>query len=113
MDDFNGKFCKNGSFPVIRSVKNCFDKEAIKTTTTKKMATAIAANDGAKPTDDTSAPIDEFDSALSQPTPNDYDGVDETNGKKNSANKINNFFFYENFLIFIFSYLKFKIFTFF
>jgi hypothetical protein len=110
MDDFNGKFCKNGSFPVIRSVKNCFDKEATKTTTTKKMATAIAANDGAKPTDDTSFPVDEFDSALSQTTPNDYDGVDETNGKKNSAKKNNYSVFYTNFYVIFSLFLKFKIF---
>lgn len=34
MDDFNGKFCKNGSFPVIRAVRDCFKKAMIKTTTT-------------------------------------------------------------------------------
>ena len=27
MDDFNGKFCKNGSFPVIRAVSDCFKKK--------------------------------------------------------------------------------------
>jgi hypothetical protein len=100
MDDFNGKFCKNGSFPVIRSVKNCFDKQDVIKTTTRKLATAIAANDGAKPVDNSqSLSIDEFDSALSQP--NDFGGVDGTNGKKNSANKNVNFFYFNSFFIII------------
>jgi hypothetical protein len=110
MDDFNGKFCKNGSFPVIRSVKNCFDKESVRATiTTKKMATAIAANDGARPTySDVSLSTDEFDLGLSLTTPNDYDGVvDETNTNKNSSNK-NNYLVYTNCFIILFDLFKFK-----
>jgi hypothetical protein len=38
MDDFNGTFCKNGSFPVIKSVRDCF---RAKETTTKIMTTAM------------------------------------------------------------------------
>lgn len=105
MDDFNGKFCKNGSFPVIRSVRNCFDKADAKITTTKKLATAIAANDGTKPSEETML-TDEFDSALSQTPPNDYDQLDESSGKKNSANNKNQLN-HMNFLIIVFSLVKF------
>jgi chitinase len=34
MDDFSGKFCKNGTFPVIRALKQCFDTPPTTTTTT-------------------------------------------------------------------------------
>lgn len=40
MDDFNGKFCKNGSFPVIRAVRDCFKKAMVKTTTTTTTTTS-------------------------------------------------------------------------
>ncbi len=40
MDDFNGKFCKNGTFPIIRSVSDCF-KGSMKTTTVEVETTTI------------------------------------------------------------------------
>jgi hypothetical protein len=39
MDDFSGKFCKNGSFPVIRALKQCFDTPPPTTTTTTTTTT--------------------------------------------------------------------------
>ncbi|CAF0784700.1 unnamed protein product [Brachionus calyciflorus] len=39
MDDFSGNFCKNGSFPVIKAVRDCFKKAMIKTTTTTTTTT--------------------------------------------------------------------------
>ena len=33
MDDFKGKFCNNGSFPVIRAVSDCFKKKRYQITT--------------------------------------------------------------------------------
>ena len=43
MDDFSGKFCKNGTFPVVRAMKTCFDTPPTTTTTTTK-TTAIKKN---------------------------------------------------------------------
>ena len=48
MDDFSGKFCNNGSFPVIRAVSDCFKKAMIKTTTTTTITTTIP-NKSSKP----------------------------------------------------------------
>lgn len=42
MDDFSGKFCKNGTFPVVRAMKTCLDFVA--TTTTVKTSPSQSEN---------------------------------------------------------------------
>jgi hypothetical protein len=44
MDDFNGKFCKNGTFPIIRSVSDCF-KGAVPTTVEQQTSTTTTEED--------------------------------------------------------------------
>jgi hypothetical protein len=39
MDDFNGKFCNNGSYPIIRSVSDCFKESSRLTATTSTTST--------------------------------------------------------------------------
>ena len=43
MDDFSGKFCKNGTFPVVRTLKQCFDTPPT-TTTTKTTPTTTTSS---------------------------------------------------------------------
>ena len=40
MDDFSGKFCNNGTFPVVRALKQCFDTPPPTTTTTTTPTTS-------------------------------------------------------------------------
>ena len=39
MDDFSGKFCNNGTFPVVRAVRECFEMKPTTTTLTTKLET--------------------------------------------------------------------------
>jgi len=78
MDDFNGKFCKNGSFPVIKSVRDCFNKKP-KTTTRPPTTTTLSISQESDQT------TDAFESA-SNP---DYESEKEEDTKSSSSSSTN------------------------
>ena len=91
MDDFNGKFCKNGSFPVIRAVSECFKKKPTTTKSTTTAENAVSRNFLNATTEPDS--FEDFDN----------DSSDDRNSSSGLNKNLTLFFFFLS--IFIFNFL--------
>ena len=88
MDDFNGKFCKNGSFPVIRAVSECFKKKPTTTKSTTTTENGVSRN---------------FLNATTN-EPESLEDFDNDDDKSSSSSLNKNFIFFYLLLIHIFNF---------